>query len=110
MHLGLRKCEKLPQTCEFAEHLWSFAVAELSLNLRCPALKNIGSAGFTHCALVQTETIKRDVGKILISLGTTDITKIISCDMRICCQYVTNKEIKYCCPDCLKQLRGCLSK
>ena len=47
MHLRLRKCEKSPQTyrkladlrlrntsCSFAE----FAVAELSLNLRCPAL------------------------------------------------------------------------
>ena len=47
MHLRLRKCEKLPLTCRkladlrlrnascsFAE----FAVAELSLNLRCPAL------------------------------------------------------------------------
>ena len=47
MHLWLRKCEKLPQTyrkladlglrntsCSFAE----FAVAELSVNLRCPAL------------------------------------------------------------------------
>ena len=47
MHLRLRKYEKLPQTyrkladlrlrntsCSFAE----FAVAELSLNLRCPAL------------------------------------------------------------------------
>ena len=48
MHLQLRKCEKLPQTyrkladlrlrntsCSFAE----FAVAELSLNLRCPGLE-----------------------------------------------------------------------
>ena len=48
MHLQLRKCEKLPQTyhkladlrlrntsCSFAE----FAVAELSLNLRCPGLQ-----------------------------------------------------------------------
>ena len=47
MHLRLRKCEKLPQTyrkladlrlqntsCSFVE----FAVAELSVNLRCPAL------------------------------------------------------------------------
>ena len=47
MHLRLRKCEKSPQTyrkladlrlrntsCSFAE----FAVAELSVNLRCPAL------------------------------------------------------------------------
>ena len=47
MHLRLRKCKKSPQTyrkladlrlrntsCSFAE----FAVAELSLNLRCPAL------------------------------------------------------------------------
>ena len=48
VHLRLRKYEKLPQTyrkladmrlrntsCSFAE----FAVAELSLNLRCPALQ-----------------------------------------------------------------------
>ena len=47
VHLRLRKCEKLPQTyrkladlrlrntsCSFAE----FAVAELSVNLRCPGL------------------------------------------------------------------------
>ena len=47
MHLRLRKCKKSPQTyrkladlrlrntsCSFAE----FAVAELSVNLRCPAL------------------------------------------------------------------------
>ena len=47
MHLRLRKCEKSPQTyrkladlrlrntsCSFAE----FSVAELSVNLRCPAL------------------------------------------------------------------------
>ena len=34
MHLRLRKCEKLPQTCRFA-------VAELSLNFRCPALIDI---------------------------------------------------------------------
>ena len=52
MHLRLRKCEKLPQTCGFAvaKHLlqfcgicgcgieFKFAVAELSLNLRCPGL------------------------------------------------------------------------
>ena len=54
MHLRLRKCEKLPQTyrkladlrlrntsCSFAE----FAVAELSLNLRCPALLSTSSVG-----------------------------------------------------------------
>ena len=52
MHLRLRKCEKSPQTyrkladlrlrntsCSFAEPAGAeFAVAELSLNLRCPAL------------------------------------------------------------------------
>ena len=57
MHLRLRKCEKSPQTyrkladlrlrntsCSFAE----FAVAELSLNLRCPALEpSIGPTSVT---------------------------------------------------------------
>ena len=50
MHLGLRKCEKLPQiyrkladlrlrntSCNFAE----LAVAELSVNLRCAALYSL---------------------------------------------------------------------
>ena len=54
MHLRLRKCEKSPQTyrkladlrlrntsCSFAE----FAVAELSVNLRCPALPISNSEG-----------------------------------------------------------------
>ena len=44
MHLRLRKCEKLPQTYHKLADLrlrntsCSFAVAELSLNLRCPGL------------------------------------------------------------------------
>ena len=47
MHLRLQKCEKLLQTYRKLEDLWlrntscsfaEFAVAELSLNLRCPAL------------------------------------------------------------------------
>ena len=61
MHLRLRKCEKSPQTyckladlrlrnpsCSFAE----FAVAELSVNLRCPALQityvEVEAAGFSR--------------------------------------------------------------
>ena len=42
MHLRLRKCEKSPQTYRklaVAEHLLQFAVAELSVNLRCPVLE-----------------------------------------------------------------------
>ena len=51
VHLRLRKCEKLPQTYrKLADlRLWNtsfclaeFAVAELSVNLRCPALEISG--------------------------------------------------------------------
>ena len=70
MYLQLRKCEKLSQTyrkiadlrlrntsCSFAE----FAVAKLSVNLRCPAL--IDSVLSCHSLL--NDHLKKNVGKKL---------------------------------------------
>ena len=65
MHLRLQKCEKSPQTyrkladlrlrntsCSFSE----FAVAELSVNLRCPAL-TILNAVFDQLNLLLRQNI-----------------------------------------------------
>ena len=75
MHLRLRKCKKLPQTyrkladlrlrntsCSFAE----FAVAELSVNLRCPAL-SITARIFYHCNYLRSLKSNKTAHKILIA-------------------------------------------
>ena len=75
MHLRLRKCEKSPQTyrkladlrlrntsCSFAE----FAVAELSINLRCPALEILNS----DITYIDGGPPPGDAGKLQILLGT----------------------------------------